>query len=380
MLSACYFVAMIVARKTLSEDDLYFWNALVTLVAMSFTFCFFGTEQLFLRFSQVSQDGIVTTNRSTLRLMAAMLVVFTVLLGALSETYFFQLGSLLIYPYLAFCVGLFVLVYNLLRVRKSFILAQLAANGWKFTILLGVFLAHLGDAPWIIMSGLGTACAGVLWLLICNRSALHITNKPMPTNWLPLFSGFFLSLFVLMLLNSADRLIVTRYGSEALFSEYVYLVTLLLLPFSLLSNYFGFKEMAYLKDTYCRRLLVRKTLLVGILAAALFVPWFGLIYLLQSFLDVPVEPTYFLPCIVIVACRNSYAIVSTLFGLQGKPTQLHAANLITLCMIITVIIMLTHQQIRISVLLYFVSFFWLFRLAIFVYFTRSIENYTLKAH
>lgn len=373
--SACYFLAMIVARKTLAPDDLYFWNALVTLVAMSFTFCFFGSEQLFLRFSGVSGTGQVRINRTTLCLMGAALVLFTVLLAALSEGYFFQLGSYVIYPVLGLCVGLFVFVYNLLRVRKSFSTAQLAANGWKFTILIGLLFAPLGHAPLIIMAGLGAACVGAAWLFFKNRSALEINDDPMPEQWKTLFLGFLLSLFVLMLLNNADRLIMTRYGSEALFSEYVYLVTLLLLPFSLLSNYFGFKEMAYMKRHYDRQAFVRKTLGVGALAAGLFLPWFALIYMAQGLLEVPVEVSYALPCLVIVTCRCAYALLSTLFGLKGEPGQIHAANILTLLAIVAAMAVLLGVGVTITNVLVLLAAFWCARLIIYAWYTRSISEY-----
>ncbi|SHE62616.1 hypothetical protein SAMN05444279_10582 [Ruegeria intermedia] len=373
--SACYFLAMIVARKTLAPDDLYFWNALVTLVAMSFTFCFFGSEQLFLRFSGVSRTGQVRINRTTLCLMGAALVLFTVLLAALSEGYFFQLGSYAIYPVLELCVGLFVFVYNLLRVRKSFSTAQLAANGWKFTILIGVLFAPLGTAPLIIMVGLGAACVGAVWLFAKNRNALEINDDPMPEQWKTLFLGFLLSLFVLMLLNNADRLIITRYGSEALFSEYVYLVTLLLLPFSLLSNYFGFKEMAYLKRHYDQQAFVRKTLGVGALAAGLFLPWFALIYMAQGLLEVPVEVSYALPCLVIVTCRCAYALLSALFGLKASPSRMHITNVISLIAVLLAAIIVIESEVTIISMLYLLCAFWVSRSFIVLWAIWKIEGY-----
>lgn len=373
--SACYFLAMIVARKTLAPDDLYFWNALVTLLAMGFIFCFFGAEQLFLRFSAVSAAGEVRINHATLRLMAKALVVFTTLLAVLSEGYFFQLGSYLIYPVLGLCVGLFVFVYNLLRIRKSFSTAQLAANGWKFTILLGVCLAPLGPARWIIMGGLAAACAGALWLFVRNRHALKIGNDAMPAQWKTLFVGFLLSLFVLLLLNNADRLIITRYGSEALFSDYVYLITLLLLPFSLLSNYFGFREMAYLKRHYDRRAFQRKTGVAGAIAAGLFLPWFWLISMAQRLLEVPVDVNYALPSLVIVTCRCAYALPSTLLGLQGKPKQIHVANFLTLVVISGGIALLLCVGVTISNVLVLLAVLWCARLAIYMWFTSQIPEY-----
>jgi hypothetical protein len=321
----------------------------------------------------------VAFNRATLRLMGGALVLFTALLALLSEGYFFRLGTPALYPALGLCVGVFVFVYNLLRVRKSFSTAQLAANGWKFTILGALLLAPLGHAPLVITTaGLGLACAGTLALLWRNRTALRITADPMPDRWQTLFLGFLLSLFVLMLLNNTDRLIMTRYGSEAQFSEYVYLVTLLLLPFSLLSNYFGFKEMAYLKQTYDRRRFLLKTLGVGGLAAGLFVPWFGLVYAFQGLLEVSVSWSYALPALVIVTCRCSYALLSTLFGLQGTPGQIHVANLLTLLAIGAAMAVLLAVGVNITNVLVLLAAFWCARVAIYAWFTARIAEYEVR--
>jgi len=373
--SASYFVAMIVARKTLEPGDLYFWNALVTLIAIAFTFCFFGAEQLFLRFSKVVEEQ-VAINRSTLGLMAGALVLFIVMLSVLSEEYFFRLDTPALYPALGVCVGIFVFVYNLFRVRKSFSTAQFAANGWKLTILGALLLAPAGPAPLIITGvGLGLACVGTLVLFWRNRAVLEITDDPMPAQWKTLFHGFLLSLFVLMLLNNADRLIMTRYVTEAEFSEYVYLITMLLLPFSLLSNYFGFKEMAYLKQAYDRRRFQRKMLGVGALAAGLFVPWFGLIYAFQGPLEVPVLLEYAIPCLIIVTCRCSYALLSALFGLKGQPAHFHATNLLTLLVVTTATVILVFIGVTIINVLILLAVFWCARITIYAWFTARIPEF-----
>lgn len=372
--SVCYFAAMIIARKTLEPVDFYFWNALVTLVAMGFTFCFFGAEQLFLRFSNVANEHM-SINRLTLWLMLGSLVLFVALLTTLSERYFFQLGTLAVYPLLGVAVGIFVFVYNFLRVLKAFNTSQLAANGWKFTILIAVILSPLGNAQWIILAGLIAACGLPLWLFVQNRHRLVVTNNPMPDNWKSLFLGFLLSLFVLMLLNNADRLIMTRYSSESLFSEYVYLVTLVLMPFSLLSNYFGFKEMAYLKQSYSRALFVKKMRNIAMLAAGLFVPWFLFIYGLRDMLELEVRFEYILPCMVIITCRCSYALLSTLFGLKGKPVHIHVANLLTLVAIVLAVAVLLMIGVDVANMLSLIAVFWCIRLAIYSYFTTSISEY-----
>ena len=97
MLSALYFFAMILARKTLSPEDLYFWNVLVTLMSIGFTFCFLGSEQLFLRFSMVDEQRRVFINQNTLKIMIGSSLVFTTVITYLAETYFFQLGNFFIY-------------------------------------------------------------------------------------------------------------------------------------------------------------------------------------------------------------------------------------------------------------------------------------------
>ena len=372
--SACYFAAMIIARKILAPDDFYFWNSFVTLMAMGFTFCFFGTEQLFLRFSVVS-DGRVSINLWTLILMLGTLVLFVVFLAVLSERYFFQLGTFVVYLVLGVCVGIFVFVYNFLRMLKAFSISQLAANGWKFTTLIAVVLAPLGHAPWVILTGLAAASGPALFLFLQNRHRLNITRDAIPDDWKALFLGFLVSLLVLMLLNNADRLIMSHYGSEMLFSEYVYLVTLLTMPFSLLSNYFGFKETAFLKQSYARTAFVKKSLSVALLSGGLYVPWFLLVYSLQGLLELSVQFEYLFPCLVLVTCRCVYALHSALFGLQGESAHIHLANLMTFVAIGTAVAVILLIGVNILHLLFLLAAFWCVRIAIYAYFTSHIKEY-----
>lgn len=370
--SASLFLAMIVARKTLSPGDLYFWNALVTMVSMGFTFCFFGTEQLFLRFSIISKVGQVDISRSTLHLMGGGLFFFTAILAVISEAYLFQLGWLILYPILGISVGSFVFVYNFQRVRKSFSEAQLAANGWKFTILIGLFLAPLGDAQWILVCSFGLAFLGVACLFWRDRDALKIRDTSMPFNWRKLFLGFFLSLLVLLLLNNADRLIIARYGSKELFSDYVYVVTLLVMPFGLLSNYVGFRELARLKDRIEPTAFLRKALRGSVLTASLFVIWFGTIFALQTLLEVSVDVCFAVPCLAIATSRFPYAMMSALIALEAGPEQLYLANIMTLMFLTTSICVILYLGVSIVSMLWLVCLFWLARFCIFYIIANKI--------
>ena len=373
--STSYFTAMIVARKSLEADELYFWNSLVTIIAVAFSFCFFGAEQLFLRLSAVKNSRVVVS-RYVLLLMALAAALFTVVLGMLSEGYFFRLGMPALYPALAFCVSVFVFVYNLMRLQKAFNLAQLAANGWKFAMLVALLLAQLGYVPMVIMSlGLGLSCVGVLLLFWGKRSSLEITKDALPTEWTRLFLSFMISLFVLMMLNNLDRFIMVRLSSQEKFSDYVYIVTLLLLPFSLLSNYVGFKEMAYLKRRYNRRRFLRKTVIVGGVAAGFFMLWFGTIFALQDLLEVTVFLSYAVPGLAIVSCRCSYALLSTLFGLQGRPEQIHIANLLTILAMSIGILGVYVVGVTINSILYLLAALWCVRVVIYAWFSAGIAQY-----
>lgn len=374
MLSALYFFAMILARKTLSPEDLYFWNVLVTLMSIGFTFCFLGSEQLFLRFSMVDEQRRVFINQNTLKIMIGSSLVFTTVITYLAETYFFQVGNFFIYFIIFFCVGIFVFVYNILRLHRSFALAQVAANGWKLTLFISVILAPLGDFSIIILSSLLSTCIGVVVLLIKNGSVLQVNNDVMQSNWVHLYSGFFVSLFVLMLLTNIDRLIFTRYGGDELFSEYVYLTILLILPFSILSNYLGFKEIAYLKIDYGHLNFFRRILTVGLASASLFSLWFGLIYLCQEWLEVSIRIHYGLPCAIIVVCRCAYALLSALLGLKGNPTDIHLANLITIMAIGLAVCMLLLVGVSILNVVLMVAGLWLVRLGVYLLYALKIKD------
>lgn len=364
---------MILARRKLSPDDFYIWNALVTLMGISHSFCFLGAEQLFLRFSAVTESRIVSINQRTLFLMAAMLTLFVALMTLFSEVYFFQLPTLTIYLLVGCSVGIFVFVYNFLRVRRSLTASQFAAQGWKATMLAGLALASRENATWTILAGLGAASILCILLFATHRRSLAITHTPMPKGWRGLFLGFMISLFTLMLLNNFDRLMMARLGSEQLFSIYVYLVTLLLMPFSLLSNYFGFKEVANLKQSYLPRIFRRRTIWAGVTGAGLMLPWFAMLYGLQETLEVEIKPEYLVPCVIVVACRCSYPFLSALFTLWGKSTEIYAANALTVLAMLTVVAVALAGDITIIRTLYLLAAFWCIRVGIFSWLISKID-------
>ena len=372
LFSICYFASMVISKKLLSVEDFYFWNSFITLIAISFTFCFLGAEQLFLRYSILTDSG-VSISKSTLCVMGVGLTLFSVSLTVLIETYFFRLDSNFTYIITTLCVSVSVFTYNFFRLMQHFSTSQLAANSWKLFLLISVCATPLGYAPWIIIGGLAVSSIVTTFLFWRNRHRLQLTSGKLPDDWYSLFVGFFLSLLALMLLNNVDRLLMTRYTTPELFSEYVYLVTLLLMPFSLLSNYIGFKETALLKKSYCRRDFLKKTGTVAVVSATLFIFWFIIIYKLQLYLEVSVKLSYFLPCLAIVISRSTYALLSALFGLKGAVCDIHWANFLTLTIILIGIYAILAVELEITKVFYLSAIFFFTRMQIFFFFILKIR-------
>lgn len=372
--SASYFAAMVVAKKVLNEGDFYLWNVYITLIAVSFSFCFLGSEQLLLRFSRVVNGGVVI-GANTLLVMAGSLLLYLLLVAFVIEDIFTNARFSYLHILVAFVVGIFVFVYNYLRLIRRFALSQFSANGWKLFLLLAVLVLGGGNVESIVFGSLGIACLSSLGVLVCLRKMFIVEWEPQPADWKQLYFGFAASLFVMMLIGNVDRFLMGRYASPDEFSSYVYLVSMLVMPFSILSNYFGFREVAALKVRYSKSLMRSKLIKIAGASAIFFGLWFVVLMLFSGYLEIELYIYYFIPALFIVVLRNVYALLSALFGLHGTPRQIQLANGITLFSVAAMVMMIVLIGPSVTAVLWLIAGFWMLRFVLYWYFTAVIPDY-----
>jgi len=375
--SASYFAAMVVAKKELDAEDFYVWNVYITLIAVSFSFCFIGSEQLFIRYSRVVDD-VVVINANTLFVMTGSLFIYSLAVLLVIEEVFPDISYSHFHLLISVIVGVFVFIYNCLRLVRNFVLSQFSANGWKVILLLTVLAFGGRDVELIIVGSLGAACILALAVLVRLRSMLAVRWESQPADWKQLYMGFGVSLFVMMLIGNVDRFLMGRYTSPQEFSSYVYLVSMLVMPFSILSNYFGFREVATLKVRYSRRLMKSKLAKIGGGSVFVFGLWFVMLMLVSRYLELELKADYFLPALLTVVLRNVYVLLSALFGLHGTPRQIQVANGVTLLGVAAMVWVVVLIGPSVAAVLWLVAAFWALRFILYWYFTAAIPDYCLE--
>jgi O-antigen/teichoic acid export membrane protein len=369
--SVCYFFAIILARKTFDAEDFYIWSALATVITMAFTFCFLGAEQLFVRFSTVDGKNVLI-NWGTIMSMILGFILFVIAIAVLSELYFFRIGAYWPYIIISLAVAVFVGLYNFKRLTAAFLVSQVFANGWKLVLLLCVIVFPFAEPALIVLGALAISTILSIGLFAVQSGRLIISFEAMPEGWLQLQFSFFLSLLTLLLLGNLDRLMITRFISAAAFSNYFYLVTLLIQPFGLLSNYFGFREAAMLKRHFSRRAFQRKLQIIFALSAVSYAAWFAALFAARDFLKLPVHYEYFFACSTIVICRNIYALMSALVGMRGSARQILTSNLITILFVPFAVAATILAGVSIGNVLTMIAMLWILRVSLFFFSTLQI--------
>lgn len=375
--SLCYFISSFIAKKSMSDDDFYYWNVLITLISASFSFCFLGAEQLFVRFGKVNCNNYEVP-RDTILLMFSSNILYFIFLVFVVNRYFFIIDSIETLFFVSIFPSFSVLCYNFSRMRKKFVTAQLLNNSWKPILLIGVFIANFFSVvETMVLMMLVSFSISALYIFK-NRGHLTISNDKQPKEWKTLFLGFSLSLFVMVLLNSIDRVIVEKIFTQEEFSSYVYLLSILIMPFSLISSYFGFKEVAYLKSEYVKEKFRKKTYQVALISSVLFTLWFIIIFLSSDILELELAGGMFIPALLLVVSKCVYSMFSSIFGLKAKAKDIQMANVITVILIFFICLILLNIKVSIYDVILSISILWIGRCFIFLIYIKEIKEYKVE--
>ncbi|CAA0124449.1 Uncharacterised protein [BD1-7 clade bacterium] len=373
--AASYFLASIFSKKYMSEEDFYYWNVFVTLMSVSYSFCFLGAEQLFLRFGH-REGNQYSLSKDTVRVLLISNAIYCVLITLITYFFVFEIEEYWYTASLTLMAGVFVFTYNYFRILGKFFLSQLSNNMWKLILLIALVFLHEYGALVSSFVALSASTVFCLVLLYYHRSLLVVLSEKQPGDWIKLWFGFGLSLLCLMLLNNLDRFLVETTVSKSSFSSYTYLYTLLILPFSIVSSYVGFKEIVRLKKEYSRRKFYSKTLIIVLLVALLFSAWYLALYFASPFLELELEGAYFIPCLILVCVKCGYSMFSSLFGLKASASQMLRANISTLIAMSSAFIMPFYFQVTFVNVICLFAGFWILRLIAFWHAVQRIEEYS----
>ncbi|MBT0085249.1 hypothetical protein J4H73_12430 [Vibrio alginolyticus] len=372
--SICYFSSSFFAKKQLNDHDFYTWNVFITLMSMSFSFCFLGSEQLFTRFIKGDKNRFVI-QRDTIITMVISNAIYLIFLIFVVDKLWFNMQSAMLYLFVSLSSAAFVVIYNSFRVAKLFVRSQLANGFWKLAIIIFILMPVNIRFEYKLYLALLVSVFISISILKFSKLEICSINQKQPKGWRRVFFGFLLSLFVMMLLNNLDRVLVEKVINAKYFSEYVYMLSLTVLPFSLISSYVGFKELAYLKSKYNKSIYIRRMLRTGVVVIILYSVWFFLVSFFSDFLEVNLTYSYFLPTLLLVLVKCVYSYYSALFGLNASGNQMINSNIFTMISLIIMYFFVINLVSSVEAILYGVAMSWLIRCIIISIYMRKIDDY-----
>lgn len=264
------FLSNILAKEFFSPQDYGYYSILITYFSIVFLFGIFGGEQLFIRISERPEPHLIETSRKVLGLVLGALLVSTVAGSVFFWMNYREAGfSLPIAVLVTLSMALLLFLVNILRLDGQFFLAQAAANFWKVMLVLIslAFLFFSGD--WYVFKILLAASViisvAAVSIYIARRIKFSLTKKISTNELVQLAFHFFIAISGFTLITFADRVLIEQKYSVEEFGNFFYLSNFFLAPFSIVQNYFGFKQLIAFKTDY-NKLRVRRYLLQSILS------------------------------------------------------------------------------------------------------------------
>ncbi|EOW9107364.1 hypothetical protein ACN1S5_002836 [Vibrio cholerae] len=374
VLSGSYFLASLIAKKSLDANGFYIWNAFVTMMAVAFSFCFLGSEQLFIRYGRV-KGCIYDIPISVLVLMLSSLVLFSSVFYIVFGSTVFIFDSHAFYFLISLSSAIFVYSYNWFRILGFFNIAQVVNNLWKLLVLLSLIFFSGYETIVIINSALLISCIVCLYCVVKFSNKITFSMIPLPNDWLNIFIGCFSSILIITLINCIDRVLVEKLLSKEDFSNYVYLVTMTILPFSFISTYFGFKEVSLLKNNFNRKVFLFKIKKSIYFVSVLSLFWLSAVLFFSDFIEIKIDVGYIIPLYLSIIAKCVYSYYSSLFGLKARASDMHAANIITFIFILLICYLNTFSEPSVLKILYSSAFFWVLRCYVFSYLLKNTNDY-----
>ena len=326
--SLAFFVANIYAKEFFSDDDFNVWIYTVSLISFFSTFAMMGQDQLLLRFSN-NQKSSMIIDTSTLSVIFGALIIFVPFSLMLFSKNIMgikpvELVSLIVS--FSFCK----LGYQLARIQKHFLLAQLSLNGWKLILLpIITFVASFGVVNLFLLSFIGGVFIFFNFLSTAKINVIENTETICKYG-----IGYFSSMGAMAIFVYFERFVIEGKISLEEYGDYLYFLTISLSIFSIFASYFGFKEAIKYKEYFDLKMLKRDLIGVSSLVVPLSIIWMLLIYLFAPILNIDVNSKLFVLVSVIGVLKCLYALLSSAMLVKMSYGDIIKINLNTIMIFI----------------------------------------------
>ena len=317
------------------------------------SFGLFGSEQLIIRNSIIKENDKIWINFSTCLIVLICFVCQLIFPLIFHKIYGFD--NLLLGVILSCCITFNTLAYCIFRLLSSFNISQFCVGSWKilsfFIIVILLFFSIKVSYKIIeIILVCGLLIFFIIFsVLVSNKVEFE---KPKITfsllrNELHLLFYFFLSLFSLSFLALGDRFLIAKLHSDYYFvGEYLFLGTLIVFPYNLFQNYFGFIYMVEFKNSNDFRSMIKIKLseinkvsfFLTTAVIILLITMIELGYLNKLFVFNNMFILVFMFITGII--KLYYSVYSSIMGIYGSINVLKKSNLITIFSIILAVLLI----------------------------------------
>lgn len=380
------FTSNIILKKSLTNSEYYEYSLVITFLSLLSSFGAFGFEQVFLRLSKMINSRITLIDSKLLLFMIISICISTVL----SSYYILKFTEVTINPIIVITlfvgISILMVIFNIYRFRSNFVCAQLINNLWKICLLVfscAIYLFSL-NIDYLLYIDSVIWCSIVFLLMYClKNNFIKISSYLNTKKILSLSLNFFIALLTISFLSQGDRLLIENFFSKQVFTNYFYLCTLFLYPFSLFQNYIGFKELILIKNGQVN--IERRIRLITFFTCIL-----GIVILISSyflskinFLEINFARDKFLILMLIfIGCMKIlYSYYSSIVGSIGTIGQLKKMNVFFLIVISLSATFFYYQVQSILTLVGLFTVLWASRLLIWSYFSKpAIAKYKRIHH
>ena len=272
---ACFLVSNVLLKEILDDKDYGFYSIVTTYLSLIFIYGLLGFEQVFLRFSFQKEQYVISTQKAQLFFISIIVLSTTLFSFTVFNVFYNDSNVNIILLFGAtFCCIFTLFLFNVFRLNKNYVLAQITSNSWKIVLVfitLFFLWTHNKNVDSFLNILLGTIVLVTIFVTVylIKKIKFEFNNGLNNKDLFHSFVHFFIAITSFSLLLFGDRFLIENKVGIVSFGDYFYLTNIVLAPFSILQNYVGFKQLVAFKDKLNREIFIAFNKKISTLALVL---------------------------------------------------------------------------------------------------------------
>jgi len=376
--SLCSFATNIITKKYLPAET-YNWLA-VYLVFIGYLglLSFFASENVFLRYCEIKGQEISVSKKIVYQMLiswCAAIIIMPVVGDLMSIdksiSYIFYLV-----PFILVSITTYLSLLN--RIAGNFLVSQIMNYGWKILFFLMIalitFKFETVNNSFIAITLVTSVFITGLFAVYSFFSTANVTVKVKDDNLetkeiLVAQYSFCLSFLYFCIHGSVDKVVLNGYFDPKTFSEYLYLVSMLLSPLNIISTYISFKELVYIKNG--KQIDVNKVALkTGFMGLVLYIIYSLVLLQLNDYLSLKFDIYIWLAVLIIVVIKVPYSILTAIMEAKGSARDLKIINHVSFIFLIFICLLIVMYK-DLYITRYMISLLWVSRFI--MYYSKSLD-------